>query len=82
MLKYIDNNMIIGMEPVVEPWELEVKVGYQVGTKDEAKALRLVAEFNLTAEMLEDFNSTIAFKVTHNGKADERNVTTLHRSLG
>lgn len=60
---------------------LKVKVGYQVGTKDEAKALRLVAEFNLTAEKLETFESTIAFRVTHNDVADERVVTTLYSSV-
>ena len=60
---------------------LKVKVGYQVGTKDEAKALRLVAEFNLTAEDLETFESTIAFRVTKGGVADERAVTTLYSSV-
>ena len=60
---------------------LKVKVGYQVGTKDEAKALRLVAELNLTAEDLETFESTIAFRVTHNDVADERVVTTLYSSV-
>ena len=60
---------------------LKVKVGYQVGTKDEAKALRLVAEFNLTSEDLETFESTIAFRVTRNGVADERVVTTLYSSV-
>ena len=60
---------------------LKVKVGYQVGTKDEAKALRLVAELNLTAEDLEAFESTIAFRVTHNDVADERVVTTLYSSV-
>lgn len=60
---------------------LKVKVGYQVGTKDEAKALRLVAEFNLTAEKLETFESTIAFRVTHNDVTDERVVTTLYSSV-
>jgi hypothetical protein len=80
-LVYIDNDMNIGMEPVVEPWKLEVKVGFQVGTKDEAKALRLVAELNLDAEMLETFESAVAFRVTRNGVADERVVTTLYSSV-
>lgn len=80
-LIWVDNDTKLGMDEYVEPWKLEVKVAYQIGTKDESKALRLVAEFNLTAEMLEDFNSTIAFRVTHNDKADERAVTTLYSSV-
>ena len=80
-LVWIDNNMSIGMEPVVEPWELEVAVGFQVGTKDEAKALRLVAEFNLDAEKLESFDSEIQFRVTKGTKADTREVTRLYSSV-
>jgi hypothetical protein len=68
----------IGMEPV---WELAVKVGFQVGTKDEAKALRLVAEFNLDEARLETFDSEIQFRVTKGTKADTREVTRLYSSV-
>ena len=78
---WVDNDGKLGMDPVVAPWELEVRVGYQVGTKDEAKALRLVAELNLTAELLETFESTVAFRVTKGEIADERVVKTLYSSV-
>ncbi len=58
-----------------------VKVGFQVGTKDEAKALRLVAEFGFTAEEVANFDKEISFRVTRNGVADERVVTTLYSSV-
>ena len=77
-LVWIDNDMKIGMEQI---WELAVKVGYQVGTKDEAKALRLVAEFNLDEAKLETFDSEIQFRVTKGTKTDTREVTRLYSSV-
>lgn len=68
----------LGMDPV---WKLSVNIGYQVGTKDEAKALRLVAEFNLDAETIQTFESTVQWRVTFNEKADTRDVTTLYSSV-
>ena len=64
-----------------EKLEALVQVGYQVGTKDEAKALRLVAEFDFTAEEVANFDKEISFRVTHNDVADERVVTTLYSSV-
>lgn len=58
-----------------------VKVGFQVGTKDESKALRLVAAFDFAAEEVANFDKEISFRVTHNDVADERVVTTLYSSV-
>lgn len=58
-----------------------VKVGFQVGTKDESKALRLVAAFDFAAEEVANFDKEISFRVTRNGVADERVVTTLYSSV-
>ena len=82
-LVWVDNDTKLGMDPIVEEpeWKLEVAVGYQVGTKDEAKALRLVATFNLDAEKLETFESTVQFRVTKGTKADTREVTRLYSSV-
>ena len=78
---YTMTSLTAGEWSTYTPWELEVKVGYQVGTKDEAKALRLVASLNLDAERLETFESTVQFRVTKGTKADTREVTRLYSSV-
>ena len=68
-------------EEKAEVFGISARVGYQVGTKDESTALRLVAEFDFRAEDLPNYDAEISFKVTRNGVADERVVSTLYSSV-
>lgn len=87
---WFDNSLTLGMEEYVEPtpepeYPLSpvVAIGTQVGVAEESQALRIIVKLDLTEEQLENYESTIAIRVTKEGSAGEINheVKTLYTTI-